>query len=80
MKRLVDDKQRFPDPLRIELAALKEVKDRFEIGKKLLAAYLHDGRIRGITPDGEIYAHSVSSGLTEKFREDIHKIRVRGCI
>ena len=80
MKRLVDDKQRFPDPLRIELAALKEVKDRFEIGKKLLAAYLHDGRIRGITPDGEIYAHSVSSGLAEKFREDIHKIRVRGCL
>ena len=80
MKRLVDGKQGFPDPLPIEHTSLKDVKDRFEIGKKLLAAYLHDGRIWGMTPDGEVYAHSVSSVLAEKFLEGIRKIRVRGCL
>ena len=75
MKRLVDFEQRFPDPLPIEHATLKEMKDRFEIGKKLLAAYMHDGRIWGMTPDGEIYAHSVSSVLAEKFMEGIRQIR-----
>ena len=80
MKRLVDDKQQFPDPLPIELAALKDVTDRFEIGKSMLAAFFHDGRIRGMTPVGEVYAHSVSSVLAEKFIEGIRKIRVQGCL
>jgi len=79
IKRLVDGKQRFPDPLPIEHTTLKEVNDRFEIGKKLLAAFFHDGLIRGVTPDGEVYAHSVSSVLAETFKEDIRKIRVQGC-
>ena len=80
IKRLVDGKQRFPDPLPIEHTTLKEVNDRFEIGKKLLAAFFHDGLIRGVTPDGEVYEHSVSSVLAETFKEDIRQIRVRGCI
>ncbi len=79
IKRLVDGKQQIPDPLPIEHKTRKEVKDRFEIGKELLAAYLHDGRIWGMTPEGEVYAHSVSSVLAEKFIEGIRKIRVRGC-
>ena len=80
MKRLADGNKRFPDPLPIEQTTRKEVKDRFEIGKRLLAAYFHDGRIRGMTPDKEVYAHSVSSVLAEKFLEGIRQIRVQGCL
>ena len=80
MKRLVDGEQRLPDPLPIEHKTLKDVKDRFEIGERLLAAYFYDGRIRAMTPDGEVYAHSVSNVLAEKFLEGNRQNPVRGCV
>ena len=80
MKRLVDGNQQFPDPLPIEHMSLKEVKDRFEIGKRLLAAFFHDGRIWGMIPDGEVYSHTVTSALAEKFLEGIRQTQVRGCL
>jgi radical SAM superfamily enzyme YgiQ (UPF0313 family) len=54
--------------------------DRIGIGKNLLSAFFNDGRLRGVTPDGEVYEHSVSGDLSEKFVEAVGKIRMRGSI
>ncbi len=47
---------------------------RRELGRKLLGWFLDDGRIRGLTPAGEIYEHLVDAVLAEKFRRIIHDL------
>jgi anaerobic magnesium-protoporphyrin IX monomethyl ester cyclase len=51
---------------------------RVETGRQLLDMFLADGRIRGITPDGEIFEHCVSTGLTRTFIRELKNIRMRG--
>ncbi len=51
---------------------------RSEIGKKLLDMFLIDGKIRGQTPEGEIFEHNVSLRLTRRFISKLKDIRVRG--
>ncbi len=41
--------------------------DRRQVGLKLLAAFLWDGGIRGIEPDGTVYDHRVSANLCRRF-------------
>jgi hypothetical protein len=41
--------------------------DRQEAGRKLLAAFLWDGGIRGLEPDGTVYDHRVSTSLCRRF-------------
>ncbi len=41
--------------------------DRQRMGLKLLAAFLWDGGIRGIEPDGTVYHHRVSANLCRRF-------------
>ncbi len=43
--------------------------DRRQVGLKLLAAFLWDGGIRGLEPDGTVYGHQVSIPLCRRFRE-----------
>ncbi len=43
--------------------------DRIEIGRKLLSMFFQDGKIRGVTPGGEIYEHETSRDLTNSFLE-----------
>jgi len=40
---------------------------RHEIGKRFLEEFLQDGRIRGMTREGEVFEHEVSSELTQAF-------------
>ncbi len=42
-------------------------KERLTLGIQLLAAFLHDGVIRGVTPEGEVYSHPTAEHLTAKF-------------
>ena len=51
---------------------------RTETGKKLLNMFLKDGKIRGRTPEGEIFEHTVSLELTRRFICKLKDIRVRG--
>jgi len=62
----------------IEGEFITDTTDRFEIGKRLLAAFFHDGRIRGVTRDRAVYEHFISVDLAGKFREAIRTIRVQG--
>jgi hypothetical protein len=52
--------------------------NRMKIGLKLLSWFLHDGQIRGVAPDGEVYNHKVSPELTGLFLEEIQKINLKG--
>jgi radical SAM superfamily enzyme YgiQ (UPF0313 family) len=51
---------------------------RMEIGKKLLGMFLKDGIIRGQTPEGEIFEHTISLRLARGFIGKLKNIRVRG--
>jgi anaerobic magnesium-protoporphyrin IX monomethyl ester cyclase len=52
--------------------------DRQASGLRLLQLFLTDGGIRGITPDGRIYAHEVSQDLTRRFRDGLRSIKING--
>jgi len=51
---------------------------RIENGKKLLRMFLDDGKIRGITPDNDIFEHNISIGLSRRFIRKLQGVRVRG--
>jgi radical SAM superfamily enzyme YgiQ (UPF0313 family) len=54
------------------------LENRQESGIRLLQMFLTDGRIRGITPDGRIYAHEVSLDLTRRFRNGLRSMVIKG--
>jgi hypothetical protein len=41
--------------------------DRLIAGQRVLQWFLHDGRIRGITPEGQVYAHTIDENLSRLF-------------
>ena len=52
--------------------------DRIETSRRLLSGFLRDGRIRGVTPQGEIFDHPVSQNLTRTFLTGLASIPLRG--
>jgi radical SAM superfamily enzyme YgiQ (UPF0313 family) len=52
--------------------------DRIEIGRRLTAKFLTDGRIRGITPEGELYDHLISETVSRNFLARLKKINLKG--
>jgi radical SAM superfamily enzyme YgiQ (UPF0313 family) len=79
MKLLIDRKHALPDPTAPE-SEINGCGDRIAIGKKLLQYFLHDGKIRGISPGGEIFEHKISAHLTEKFINGLQTLTIRGTI
>lgn len=53
---------------------LPNLQNRQEIGKMLLAHFLHDGIIRGVRPDGQVFQHQASSELSMQFIEGIRSM------
>jgi anaerobic magnesium-protoporphyrin IX monomethyl ester cyclase len=53
--------------------------NRQEAGIKLLQFFLHDGRIRGVSPDGEVFEHEICLELSKNFLAKLKSIRIRGC-
>jgi radical SAM superfamily enzyme YgiQ (UPF0313 family) len=78
MKDIVDRGTDLPCAEPLAEKVITDTKDRAGIGIRLLAALFHDGRMRGVTPEGEVYEHIISADLARKFREAIRTIRVRG--
>lgn len=76
MKSLVD--QGIPFGTRTAPGGGPEPETRQAAGIRLLQMFLTDGQIRGITPDGHIYEHNISSDLTRRFREGLQTITLRG--
>ena len=52
--------------------------DRTETSRRLLSKFLHDGKIRGVTPQGEVFEHLISEKLTHAFLTGLTAIDLRG--
>lgn len=79
MKALLDRGIGIPPPLALPRRERMNPENRDLVGKRLLQAFLHDGGIRGITADGEIFAHTISPTLIRRFVAGLQRIRIRGC-
>jgi hypothetical protein len=77
MKHLLDHGLEIPQPRRSDVATL-DPGNRVETGRSLLARFLADGRLRGLTPDGEVYEHRIAPRLTERFLRGLNSIALRG--
>jgi len=52
--------------------------DRMETSRRLLSKFLHDGKIRGVTPQGEVFEHLISEKLTHAFLTGLAAVDLRG--
>jgi len=77
MKHLRDHGLAVP-PSRPANAAAPSPANRIEAGCDLLARFFADGRIRGLTPAGQIYEHRVAAGLAERFLRGFNAGTLRG--
>ncbi|PIE68182.1 MAG: B12-binding domain-containing radical SAM protein [Deltaproteobacteria bacterium] len=61
-----------PFPRAVPMARVVDPSlDRQEIGMRIVAAFLADGIIRGVEPDGTVYAHRVSEKLCRRFLDGL---------
>jgi radical SAM superfamily enzyme YgiQ (UPF0313 family) len=63
-----------PQPASHLESRLAPQADRDAVGEYLLARFLRDARIRGLTPQGEIYEHHIARALTLPFRAALQRI------
>jgi radical SAM superfamily enzyme YgiQ (UPF0313 family) len=77
MKYLLDRGLSIPAPCRVIKGAV-DPANRVQAGRSLLALFLADGRIRGLTPDAEVYDHHVDAALCQRFLSGLRKISVKG--
>jgi anaerobic magnesium-protoporphyrin IX monomethyl ester cyclase len=77
MKYLAD-LETAPSAASIQRASVKQGGNRIQVGRKLLRMFLNDSKIRGITPDGQIFEHNISIPLTHRFIQKLENIRIRG--
>ena len=52
--------------------------DRLNTGRRIVSRFLADGRIYGVTPQGDAYEHDVSKKLTRQFLAGLTSIKIRG--
>ncbi len=79
MKLLRDRAQALPRP-RLRQADALDPGDRIRAGCELLAGFLADGRIRGLTPQGQVYEHRVAPNLTQRFLKGINLGSLKGTL
>lgn len=65
-----------PAPARQRLSA----DNRAAAGRTLLAWFLYDGRIRGVTPAEAVYEHRVDLRLTKTFVERVRQVAVQPAV
>ncbi len=77
MKSLLDTDLTIPDasPARIRI---DNPDNRVEIGQQLVGKFLDDGRIRGISSQGEVYDHLISESVSREFVAGLAKIQLKG--
>ncbi len=77
MKSLLDTGTPIPDASPAKIRS-DNLDNRIEIGKQLIGKFLDDGRIRGVTPQGEIYDHLISDSVSREFVAGLGKINLKG--
>jgi radical SAM superfamily enzyme YgiQ (UPF0313 family) len=77
IKSLIDSRLPIPAPTPAT-ECITHVTDRQANGIKLLQFFLHDGRIRGVSPEGEVFEHEICLELSKKFLAGLKSIQIRG--
>jgi anaerobic magnesium-protoporphyrin IX monomethyl ester cyclase len=57
-----------------------DISDRVGAGRQLLGWFLHDGKIRGVRPDGAVYEHNISTRLSRMFLDGLKNIEIKGTL
>jgi len=78
IKHLIDTRGSMPDPKPFPGKSKISFSDRQTLSKKVLQWFLHDGKIRGALPSGEIYTHIADNILPQQFIEKIKTISIAG--
>ena len=78
IKSLLDQGLTLPGPAPLSGALVEPLVHRQEAGVKLLAALRHDAKIRGVTPDGEVYEHPSDLALVRGFVEGLARVKLQG--
>lgn len=73
IKALAADGIDLPPPRRNVALHMPET-DRREAGRRLLAWFLGDGKIRGVTPDGRVYEHLTARDLSRRFLQGLEAV------
>ena len=73
IKSLPEEGLNIPGPTPYPQGLPLDMEDRSKIGLQLLRWFLDDGKIRGVTADGNIYEHAISDRLTTGFIEGLGK-------
>lgn len=72
-KGMLGSIRKVPDP-----GALPDTADRMAVGIWLLRDFFQSGIIKGLTPEGHVYAHAVSARLTRGFIEGVKGLDLKG--
>ena len=67
MKGLIDRGGTIPSPMKFVEEELPPDLNRMKIGEYLFAGFLKDGKIRGVTDQGEVYRHLADETLLREF-------------
>ena len=78
MKSLIDRGQPIPAACPDRLEPMVRTRDRDTLGRQLLARFLSDGIIRGVTDTGEVYHHNISTRLAQLYLHRLPGMRLRG--
>ncbi len=78
IKHLVDINGHIPLPEVFTKKATLLTNDRRTLSTQLLQWFLHDGLIRGVTPEGDVFTHAVDQKLTQDFIKEMLRIQVCG--
>jgi anaerobic magnesium-protoporphyrin IX monomethyl ester cyclase len=77
IKSLLDQGIPVPDACPAEIQ-VKDPADRLDTGKQVLSRFLADGKIYGVTPQGQVFEHHVSKKLSRQFLAGLASIDIRG--
>lgn len=77
MKACLDADGHLPSPT-APLPTLPAELSRAAIGGRLLSWFTHDGALRGVAPDGEVFRHPVDSQLVTAFAHGLARHGLRG--
>jgi anaerobic magnesium-protoporphyrin IX monomethyl ester cyclase len=77
IKSLLDQGIPVPDACPAEIQ-VKDPADRLDTGKQVLSRFLADGKIYGVTPQGQVFEHHVSKKLSHQFLAGLASIDIRG--
>ena len=77
IKSLLDRGMSIPDPAGVD-TRIDNPDNRMAVGQQLLGSFLKDGRIKGVTPQGEVYDHLISRSASSAFVAGLAQTNLKG--